>query len=175
MKFTAVGHWIWLVTVFGFELCFKERQMTRKHMDTKEKDQGTTTVRCKIIFVCRCGEHRLITQTKWRHIQQHKRTRILDLKKKKRKKTEKEKVSRIGKYGTENKFYRYHIPWVIYSEWFTLKIAGMRCEVERKSCLLLQFKFYGSEFERLMMFTVLKLFYFEANNRFLISFLFFPF
>ena len=81
-------------------------------MDTKEKDQGTTTVRCKIIFVCRCGEHRLITQTKWRHIQQKKVTRILDnkIKMEKKKKIEKEKASRIGKYGTENKFYRYHIP-----------------------------------------------------------------
>ena len=92
LKFTAVG----LVTVFGFELCFQfiylfiihlinisikrttDDEKTHGHMDTKEKDQGTTTVRCKIIFVCRCGEHRLITQTKWRHIQQNKRTRILD-------------------------------------------------------------------------------------------------
>ena len=38
------------------------------------------------------------------------------------------------------------------SEWFTLKIVGMRREVESKSCLPLQFNIYSPEFERLLQF-----------------------
>ena len=69
--------------------------MSKTHGHEREgSNEGTTTVRCKIILVCRCGEHISITQTKWRHIQQKKVTRILDkkIKMEKKKKIEKEKL-----------------------------------------------------------------------------------